>query len=29
MSKKTTRDDLADVLATSLNKQFKGYKLWS
>ena len=27
MSKKTTRDDLADVLATSLNKQFKGYKV--
>ena len=27
MSKKTTRDDLADVLASSLNKQFKGYKV--
>ena len=27
MSKKTTRDDLADVLAKSLNKQFKGYKV--
>ena len=27
MSKKTTRDDLADDLATSLNKQFKGYKV--
>jgi recombination protein RecA len=27
MSNKTTRDDLADVLAKSLNKQFKGYKV--
>jgi recombination protein RecA len=27
MSKKTTRDGLADVLASSLNKQFKGYKV--
>lgn len=27
MSNKTTRDELADVLAKSLNKQFKGYKV--
>ena len=26
-TKKTTRDDLADALAISLNKQFKGYKV--